>query len=195
MIDARRAFSIILGGAGITAEALRKAQHEQVKGIIVGGIDAEELRAFWGERLRLSWPDLLRSGTALPLFDDAPTIVVTEGFGSHPMSRPTFDLLTQFDRHEIHLDGTTRLDVPHRRPRVIIPLPQMPGTTPTLQRPLETGSMVRLLDETHLGAIGRIEAIRERGRLGSGVRMPTYTVVLDDGGRVTVPQFAMESVG
>jgi hypothetical protein len=194
MIDARRAFSIILGGAGITAEALRKARHEQVKGIIVGGIDAEELQAFWGERLRMSWRDLLRSGTALPLFDDAPTIVVTEGFGRHPMSRPTFDLLTRFDHQEIHLDGTTRLDVPHRRPRVIIPLPQASGTAPTPQRPLGTGSMVRLLNETHLGAIGRVEAIRERGRLDSGVRMPTYTVVLDDGARVRVPRLAIESV-
>ena len=51
MIDARSAFSILIGGAGITADALRKAQREQVKGIVVGGIEADELRAFWGDRL------------------------------------------------------------------------------------------------------------------------------------------------
>jgi hypothetical protein len=192
MIDARSAFSIILGGAGITAEALRKAQHEQVKGIVVGGIEAEELRDFWGERVRLSWSDLLQTGTALPLFDDAPTLFVTEGFGTHPISRPTFDLLTQFDRQEIHLDGTTRVGAPQRRPRLIIPLPQATVAAP--RSPLGAGSVVRLLDQAHLSAVGRVEAVRERGRLASGIRMRTFVVALDDGTRVELPASAIEGV-
>lgn len=191
MIDARSAFSILLGGAGITIEALRKAQREQVKGIVVGSIDADVLRAFWGDRLRLSWSDLLRIGTALPLFDDGPTIFITEGFGTRPMSRSAFNLLTQSDRQEVHLDGTTRLSTPQRRPRLIIPLSQ---ASPAMPHPVEVGSRVRVLDEAHLGALGRVETLRERGRLASGVRMSTFVVVLDGGTRLELPAAAIEGV-
>jgi hypothetical protein len=170
---------------------LRKAQREQVKGIVVGGVEADELRAFWGERMRLSWAELLKGGTALPFFDDGPTIVITEGFGTRPMSRSAFDLLTQFDRQEVHLDGTTRLTAPQRRPRLVVPVAQASAAT---RRPVEVGSRVRLLDESHLGALGHVEAMRERGRLASGIRTKTFVVALDGGTRLELPASAIEGI-
>src|SRR6185503_7922060 len=55
MIDARSAYAIIIGGSGITAAALRRAVQGQVRGVIVGGVDEAELRAFLGWQSVAGW--------------------------------------------------------------------------------------------------------------------------------------------
>ena len=196
MIDARSAFSIIIGGGGITAEALHKAQKEQVKGIVVGSVDAGELREFWGARFDGNWAKLLQTGVAGTPLDDGPTLLLTEGFGFHSMSRPIFDLLTHFDRQEAHLDGTTRIAAPETRPRLVIPLARLPGgiATPPPAQELRPGAIVRLLDEAYMGRIGRIESHNARGTLPSGVRTTTATVQIGEAERVVAPDGAIEVI-
>jgi hypothetical protein len=195
MIDAASAFSIVVGGAGITAEALRKAQKEQVKGVIVGGIDADELRMFWGERFDHHWSRMIEGG-AIAFADDAPTLLITEGFGRHAMSRPIFDLLSHFDRQEAHLDGTARFETPEWRPCVVIPLPKLPGGVAALSPTPEIrqGAIVRLVDERHLGRVGRVEGKTMLGRLPSGVRTTVAPVGLDAAEEVTLPERALEVI-
>ena len=197
MIDAESAFTLVAGGAGITADALRKAQEEQVKGVIVGGIDAGELRDFWGGHFDGNWSQVLQMGGPIPMADDAPTILITEGFGHHPISRPIFDVLAQLDGLEAHLDGTTRLATPQSRPRMVVPLAESPeviaGTAPPSR--LQAGTLVRLLDEAHLGSIGRVESVHAQARLPSGVRTATAVVQIDEGERVVLPQLALEVIG
>ncbi len=203
MIDAQSAFAVIAGGAGITAEALHQAQKQQVKGVIVGSIDARVLYDFWGSRFDGHWSQMLRMGAPVSLVEDGPTLVVTEGFGQHPMSRPIFDLLVQCDGQEAHLDGTTRLDAPQRRPRVVVPLAQwsagaanaVPAQRPAAVPALTPGAQVRLLDEAHLGMVGRVESLRPQGRLPSGVRTATATVQIGDHERVVLPELALEVIG
>lgn len=194
MIDARSAFSIVIGGAGITAEALHKAQHEQVKGIIVGSVDAGELEQYWGPRFGGQWGRALEDTEQMPGVDDGPTLLLTEGFGFHPMSRPIFDLLARCDRQEAHLDGATRLQAAPRRPRVVIPLAHPPsGTRPPAAAPdVHPGAVVRLLDESHLGRLGRVESQNPRGRLPSGARAPVAMVQVDGGERLVLPELALD---
>lgn len=196
MIDARSAYALIIGGAGITAEALRKAQQEQVRGVIVGGIEQGAVQSFL-QSASLGRPTgWYAYGQRNDLVPPTPTVLVTEGFGIHPMAEPLFELLTRYDRQEAFLDGTTTLLPPVRRPRVVIPLPRLQGgQEPPPPRALQPGSVVRLVDERHLGMVGRVSAVNQQGQLASGVRTPTATVQISEREMLVVPQTALEVIG
>ncbi|MBX0327939.1 hypothetical protein K2Z83_09655 [Oscillochloris sp. ZM17-4] len=197
-IDARSAYAILICGAGISAAALRRAVQEQVRGIIVGGIDESELRDFlgWADvgswqvgRHTWQWPDL----TATP--DPKLTILVTEGFGSRPMNAAMFDLLSAQDRQEALIEGVTRLRRPLRRPRVVIPLTrssssvQVEAPRPTL-RP---GASVRLLDSDHLGKIAQVRSIPSSPRrVASRVSLAAVEVIDAEGVAFWLPRTCVE---
>lgn len=198
LIDARSAYAIIIGGAGITAEALRKAQQEQVRGVIVGSIQQAEVRSFLGSALPGDWYSYGQAGAMQS--QTTPTVLVTEGFGSHAMAEPIFDLLTRYDRQEAFLDGTTTLVPPIQRPRLVIPLPRLQGGQPAAApQELAVGSIVRLVDERYLGQIGRIVALSgpagsNAGQLVSGLRTDTATVQISESERIVLPQTAVEAI-
>jgi hypothetical protein len=198
MVDARSAYAIIIGGSSITAAGLRRAVQEQVRGVIVGGVDEAELRAFLGWASVGDW----RAGAgswqlaaAHPYEQYDLTLVVTEGFGAHPMSAPLFELLASHDRQEALIEGMTRLRGQMQRPRVVIPLSsrtagvQLEPPRPTL-RP---GATVRLLDSDHLGQIGQVHFVSAGPRrLGSRVRAPAVEVLLEDSSALLLPHAAVE---
>lgn len=200
MIDARSAYAIIIGGSGITAAALRRAVQEQVRGVIVGGIDEAELRTFLG------WasPSVWRAGAGVWQFPATPpdqqfdlTLVVTEGFGARPMSAPLFDLLASHDRQEALVEGVTRLRGPMLRPRVVIPLSsRTAGIQLELPRPtLRPGATVRLLDHEHLGQVGQVRVVSAAPRrLASRVRAPAVEVQTEEGAVIVVPRTAVEAL-
>ncbi|HEU4327880.1 MAG TPA: hypothetical protein VFS21_32380 [Roseiflexaceae bacterium] len=199
MIDARSAYAILIGGSSVSAAALRRAVQEQVRGVIVGGIDERELRTFLGQEGLECWRTDTGSweisgfqGTQQEL-----TLVVTEGFGPHAMSAPVFELLATHDRQEALIAGVTRLRAPQVRPRVVIPLSTRSGGV-QIEAPravLRPGSVVRLLDEAHLGQIGRVRALSQAPRrLTSRVRTQAVDVVLEDGSSLLLPQTAVEAL-
>ncbi len=196
-IDSRNAYAILIGGAGITAGALRRAVKENVYGIIVGGIEERELRAFleWSGvhnwyTGRQNWDVPDRQHTA----DIGLTLVVTEGFGMHPMAQPIFDLLSAHDLQEALIEGVTRLRMPLRRPRVVIPLARSAGIKMDTPRPtLQPGATVRLLDTAHLGQIAQVHAVPTTPRrIQSGVRVAAVEVVQDNGMPFWVPRANIE---
>ncbi len=198
-IDARSAYAILICGAAISAAALRRAVAEQVRGIVVGGIEAGELREFLGWADERPWQTGLHSwqwpnprGWNMPQL----TLVVTEGFGVHPMSRPIFELLSDLDRQEALIDGQTSLRRPMRRPRVVIPIAR--GSANQLQstRPqLRPGATVRLHDQAHLGAIATVRTLSAGlHQLASGARMAAVEVVGEDGTPIWLPRTCVEVV-
>lgn len=185
-IDARFAYAIIIGGGGISAAALQKAVQEGVRGIIVGSIDEAELRAFLGVEGYAPWdigpPDWRMPSSARPAADFV--LIVTEGFGNRPMSRPLFDLLASYAGREALVEGTTHVWGAGRRPRVVIPLPtRTTGITLDAPRPtVRPGAIVRVLHQPYLGQIGQVRSIPAAPqRLPSRVRTPAAEVVLEDG--------------
>jgi hypothetical protein len=199
-IDARSAYAIVIGGSGITASALRSAVKGNVRGIIVGGIDEDELRTFLEVESLDCWKfgqhgwqiGLNQVGTEPPL-----TIVVTEGFGIRPMSEPLFETIAAHDRQEALIDSTTILRGKHRRPRIIIPLSSRSTSIQLEAQPiaLAPGTQVRLLDSAHLGQIGRVRSLTYTPRpLASRVRTATVDLVLDNGSVLTLPQTAVETL-
>jgi hypothetical protein len=199
MLDARSAYAIIIGGSGITAAALQRAVREQVRGVIVGGIDEAELRAFAGLESPAQWRAGLRSWR-VPAgnVEDQLTLVVTEGFGIRPMSSPLFELLASHDRQEALIGGQTQLAGPLRRPRVVIPLSaRTAGLQLDPPRPaLRPGATVRLLDHEHLGQIARVRSVSSVPRRlpSSRVRAATVEVLLEDKTPLVLPHAAVEAL-
>lgn len=194
-IDTRSAFAIIIGGAAISAAALRRAVIEQVRGVVIGGIEEHELRQF------LEWSGVSHWRIGLPAWPPAAppaapdlklTIVITEGFGVRPMNQRIFDLLSAHDRQEALIDGRTSLRRPLHRPRVIVPLSRGAQLEPP--RPaLRPGATVRLLDDAHLGQTGVVRAVSAAPRrLPSGVRSPAVEVTLGDDTHLWLPRACVE---
>jgi len=194
---AKHAYSIVIAGAGITAMALRRAVKEQVRGVIVGGIDEAELRAFLGSSSVASWRPLPGGWQiAAPSPEQPPlTLVVTEGFGVRPMSPPVYELLAQLDRQEALIEGSTSLRGPMQRPRIVVPLSSR-STDIQLEPPhpvLRPGATVRLLDNEHLGQVARVRYVSSvPRRLASNVRAPVVEVLLEDGSTLVLPRTAVE---
>lgn len=185
-IDARFAYTIVIGGGSISAAALQKAVQTGVRGIIVGGIDEAELRAFLGAEGYAPWdvgPPDWRLPSSFPGVADF-VLIVTEGFGNRPMSRPLFELLTSYVNKEALIEGTTHVWGTVRRPRVVIPLPtRTAGVTLDAPRPtVRPGATVRVLHQSYLGRIGQVRSISGAPqRLPSRARTPAADVVLEDG--------------
>jgi hypothetical protein len=196
LIDAHCAFGVLIGG-GITLEALRAATKEQVKAIIVGSVDVDVLRAFWGERWARNWRRVQKRADASTSWDDGPAVVLTEGWGRHAMNERLFEGLARLHEQEAYVDATTSLHAPQRRPRIIVPLPYtgMDTEEATHVNSLQPGVTVRLLNESHMGATARLNHMEPQGRLRSGVRTATATVEFANGEQATVPVSALDILG
>jgi hypothetical protein len=198
MLDARSAYAIVIGGSGISAAALRRAAQSDVRGIVVGGIDEAELRAFLGWVGVSSWKPNTRSWqlpAMAPGQDQGLTLIVTEGFGERPMAAPVFELLASYDRQEAFVEGVTRLHAPLVRPRVVIPLSsRTPGLQVEPPKPaLRVGATVRLLDQQHLGQIATVRSIpASPRRLASRARAFAVEVTLERQQTVLLPRSAVE---
>lgn len=193
MIDERRTYAIMIGGAGISAAALQKAVDKQVHGIILGSMDERELQAWLGSKQ--SGAALLQELTSgRSELDFGTTLVLTEGFGTQPMSEPIFDMLSSQDRQEALIVGTTRIHRPHRRPRVVIPLRRTGEAAPDLvDIPVRVGAPVRLVDFAHNGTIGTIRSVSSLPRqLPSGIHAMAVEVALPGDETLWVPRTAVE---
>jgi hypothetical protein len=196
-IDARSAYAILICGASISAAALRSAVKEQVRGIIVGGIDESELRDFLGWTDARNWQVGLHSWqwpSPLSAPDPKLTILVTEGFGARPMNAATFDLLSAQDRQEALIEGLTRLRRPLRRPRVVIPLTRSGSVQVEPPRPsLRPGASVRLLDNDHLGQIAQVRTVSSAPRrVASRATLAAVEVIGSDGVALWLPRTCVE---
>jgi len=195
-IDARSAYTILIGGAGITAAAMQRAVEAQVRGVIVGGIDEAEWRAFLGWSSQRDW----QSGMAdwhVPNTHHTPdpglTLLVTEGFGMRPMSQPIFEMLSARAGQEALIDGITCLRRRMRRPRIVISLARSEAQVELAHTQLRPEAHVRLLDSAHLGQIAKILAVPSLPlTLESGVRAAAVQVSQDQQPPFWVPRTAVE---
>jgi hypothetical protein len=195
-IDARSAYAVLICGATISAAALRRAVQEQVRGIIVGGIENHELRAFLGHDHTKTWYTG-RGGWQLPnprtAAEPGLTLLMTEGFGKQPMSAPIFDLLSSHDREEVLIDGTTCLRHTLRRPRVVVPLPRSSGDVNPAHYVIQPGATVRLLGAPHLGQVATVRTVSLLPqRIAAGIHAAAVEVVQADAAPFWVPRTAVE---
>jgi hypothetical protein len=132
--------AILVGGAGVSPDALERAREMRVKGIIVGGIS----------------PWRYASHPAPPF-----PVVATEGYGNLPMSRIAFEILKRWEGHQAsiveQMDGAAR----RLRPAIVVSLgeeqreSELPASLPP-QDPVRQGDRVRAVRRPLLGQVGEI---------------------------------------
>ncbi len=146
---------IIVGGSLVTADALKRAVEVGVKGVIVGGYDAEDLKEFLGYDLGVAITGTEEKGI---------TLVVTEGFGKIQMAKKTYDLLKQSVGMKTSINGATQIRAGVIRPEVVIPLNTKAGKDEQQSKNtgMNIGSPVRIIREPHFGEVATVVELPEQ---------------------------------
>src|SRR5262245_6805968 len=181
---------ILVGGKLVTLDAVREAAKIGIAGIVVGGLNDDDLRAMLGFDLGVAITGHEKIGT---------TLVVTEGFGPIEMARKTFELLAKNAGRNASLHGATQIRAGVIRPEVIIPMDGAPaGAGASLGREagmMEIGSLLRVIREPYFGAIGAVaELPPELTALESEAKVRVVNVKLRDGRVVTLPRANVELI-
>ena len=181
---------VVVGGARITAVAVKAAQAAGVAAIVSGGIDDSDLKAILGYDLGVAITGTEKIGL---------TIVVTEGFGDIAMAERTFALLKSFEGREASVNGATQIRAGVMRPEIIIARtaadPEPTHGARTEAGALEIGTQVRLIRDPHFGVLASVTALpNEPAVLESGSKARVLEVAFSDGRRVTVPRANVELI-
>jgi hypothetical protein len=168
--------TLVVGGRILDEKALEQAVEAKVRGVIAGSVNA----------------DLCPMLQALPF-----PVMITEGFGTLPISQPVFSLLHANIGREAMLsaDTATRRDI--KRPELIIPLRAEENLPREEAGPLalQSGMQVRVLRAPHLGAMGTvIDLLPMPQTVESGARLPVAEVDLGNGKPVRVPLANLELI-
>jgi hypothetical protein len=189
-IDAECAGSIVVGGSLITHEALAAARETGVRGIVAGGIDAEDVDRLLGHPL----------GVAITGHEEiGVTLVCTEGFGAMPMAERTFRLLRERAGRRASLNGATQIRAGVIRPEVIIPdlaaTGEQGAETARAEQGLHIGSPARVIRPPHFGAIVTVRELPEElQQIETEAQVRVLVAELPGGERVTLPRANVELI-
>jgi len=178
---------VVLGGSRADLPALRRAIEVGVAALIVGGLDAEDLKELLGYDIGVA----ITGGETLGI-----TLVVTEGFGELGMSARTHRLLAAQAGRTASVSGATQIRAGVLRPEIIVP-----GEVADIERTavdtglLAVGSTIRIIRDPHFGAQARVVGLPPEPRaLDTEARVRILTVALADGRQITLPRANVELV-
>jgi len=180
---------IVVGGSLVTAEALRKAEHVGVAGIIVGGFDDSDLKNYLGYDL----------GVAITGNEDIDiTLIVTEGFGQIRMAESTFNLLKANQGKHVSINGATQIRAGVIRPEVVIPQNSSSNNEAKKAEEgggLEIGSSIRCIRSPYFGKIGKVVNLpHELHKLESETMVRVLELEFPDGERAILPRANIEVI-
>lgn len=140
---------ILVGGSGITYDALTKATRIGVKGLLAGGIKDSDLIQFLGYDIGVAITGQENIGL---------TMLVTEGFGFLAMAQRTFDLLKTLEGKTASINGATQIRAGVIRPEVICPLPADTAKSEIAKQAFEltVGTPIRVIREPYFGKLGTV---------------------------------------
>ncbi|HKW86867.1 MAG TPA: hypothetical protein VJM82_07335 [Nitrospiraceae bacterium] len=149
---------IVVGGAFLGIETMKRAHELGVIGLVVGGIHDKDLRELLGYDLGVAI-----TGTEQVGF----TLVITEGFGTIPMASKTFELLSKYAGQKASISGATQIRAGVIRPEIIIPrqagseaMTTAEATAPANEQAgITVGSQVRVIRDPLFGRIGQVVAL------------------------------------
>jgi transcription antitermination factor NusG len=181
---------VIVGGARIWHDAVKKAIQVGAAGVVGGGVDDSDLKQILGYDLGVAITGTERVGI---------TLIVTEGFGDIAMAERTFELLKSREGDFTAINGTTQIRAGVMRPEVVIPLTEEEKAhepEPEHQSGLlEVGRQVRIIRDPYFGLLGEVAALpHELTPLDSGTKARVLDVKLDSGESVTVPRANVELI-
>lgn len=182
---------IVIGGARMTGDAVRKAIKLGISAVISGGMDDQDLKEILGYDLGVAVTGSETVGT---------TVIITEGFGEIAMADRTFRLLNSREGDEAAVTGATQIRAGVMRPEILIPLTkdELAQEAEPKHRPsaLSIGSPVRIIRDPHFGLIGQVSGLPSEPKvLGSGSKARVLEVNLESGSKVIVPRANVEIIG
>lgn len=181
---------IIVGGALVTRAFLERAVEVGVGAVIAGGINDQDLRDFLGYDLGVAITGSEEKGI---------TAIVTEGFGSIPMSDRTFHILKKFQGQRASVSGATQIRAGVIRPEIIVPRLEGEWEQQLVVEEtgaLEIGTRVRIIREPNFGCFAHIvELPHEPQDIPTEAKVRVATLKLEDGSLLTLPRANLERVG
>ncbi len=188
-IDSSCKNKIIVGGTIVRLPAIKKAIQVNAKGIVVGGIDDQDLKDLLGYDI----------GVAITGHEEIGlTIVLTEGFGSIKMATKTFEILKEFEGYKTSMHGKTQIRAGVMRPEIIIPIPFKEEELKAEKKQihgLQIGSTIRIIREPHFGEICKVTALPEElVVVESETKVRVLKAKMEDGIEVTVPRANVEAI-
>lgn len=182
---------IVVGGAFLSADTLRKAQDVGVAGLVVGGIHDKDLRTLLGYDLGVAI-----TGTEQVGF----TLILTEGFGTIPMAQKTFALLSAHAGQPASISGATQIRAGVIRPEIIIP--KANGTAasgaaaaPAAKEGIRIGDPVRIIRDPLFGRIGQVSALpSDLQQIPTESEVRVLVVEFGDGVKAVIPRTNVEVI-
>lgn len=167
---------ILVGGSGVTLDAIKKATQVGVIGLVAGGVKDSDLTKFLGYDIGVA----ITGQEAIDL-----TIMLTEGFGYLTMAQRTLDLLRSLEGQGASINGATQIRAGVIRPEIIVPLAADAKTTGGAQQALELkiGTPIRVIREPYFGLLGKV------------TELPAQLVVVDSGTEVRVLRAKLDKTG
>lgn len=182
---------VLFGGASPSLDALRQAAAAGAAGFICGSIDDRALSGFLGYDI----------GIAMTGDEDiSMSIILTEGFGSMPMSERALELLAASEGKLTVINGATQVRAGAVRPEIIIckPLSAAASSSPSETDEagvLTKGARVRIIRHPYFGMEAEVlDLPQEPERIETGAYTRILRAKLGDGRTVSVPRANVELV-
>ncbi|MBI5707434.1 MAG: hypothetical protein HZC36_10650 [Armatimonadetes bacterium] len=179
---------VLIGGAGMTLDAMQRASEVGVAGIVAGGLRDQDLIQFLGYDIGVA----ITGQEAINV-----TLMVTEGFGFLPMAKRTFELFLSLEGKRASMNGATQIRAGVIRPEVIVPLEQTSAMAQTAQSggELTAGTPIRVIREPYFGQLGTVTDLPATLQVvESGTHVRVLKARLDDGQEVMVPRANVEII-
>jgi len=182
--------AIVIGGARMTGDAVRKAIDVGAAAVVSGGMDDQDLREILGYDLGVAITGSEELGI---------TLIITEGFGEIAMAKRTFELFALRAGDEAAVNGATQIRAGVMRPEILVPCTADESSGDQTAKHtaglLNIGAPVRIIRDPYFGMIGSIVGLpAELTVLGSGSKARVLDVQVDSGEVVTVPRANVEII-
>ena len=179
---------ILIGGSFLSLDAYKKALSVQVAGIVVGGFNYYDLKAILGYNLGVAITGTEKLNTAL---------IVTEGYGSIPMSEATYSLLKENNGIAASINGATQIRAGVIRPEIVIPIEK--GNTDEdsqskMPEGIKEGSTVRVIRSPNFGKIGKVISLPAELNKMESETMVRVAEISIDGKNILIPRANLEMV-
>ena len=181
---------IVVGGAYLTLDALRRAAEIGVAGLVTGGFDYDDIKALLGYEVGVA----ITGNEELGL-----TLVVTEGFGEIQMAPGTFALLKKHAGRRASINGATQIRAGVIRPEVVVTddSGQAPEErwVPPEPTGISIGDQIRGIRAPYFGRIGRVKSLPvDLMTMESETRVRIMEVEFEDGETAMLPRANVESI-
>lgn len=190
-LEAQHRGKIIIGGSFAGMAFFKRALEVGVKGIVIGGVEAQDIKQLLGYDLGVAITGTEKIGF---------TLIVTEGFGRIAMAKRTFDLLATCAGKKASISGATQIRAGVIRPEIICPLSDgelaKVGTFVEKERGgLRVGDQIRLIRDPFFGKIGVVKSLpHELTKIPTESYVRVLEVEFPDGRVATIPRANVELI-